>query len=146
MFPMQEPRERQPPSKNLHQVLRVGSSSFGFLFRNIVTGNPPGGGGFFRSTRTCDRYQRCQVIDLKRCQDKCEWDAQVWCASVCHVKTRESDMRRDVQVSVAIDIKRSQEMSRQVRVRRAGVVRKCVSCAEKCTCVSCEEKYKCVSL
>jgi len=59
MFPHQEPWMREPPSKNLYQVLRGGSSYSRFLMReHRKQETPPGGGvsfdqsdewGFFRS-------------------------------------------------------------------------------------------------
>ena len=49
MFPHQEPCVRGPPSKDLYQVLRGGSSYTRFLIREHNR-KPPGGGGFFRST------------------------------------------------------------------------------------------------
>jgi len=44
MFPRQEPCVRGPPSKNLIQILRGGSSYTQFLMRE----HSKGGGGFFR--------------------------------------------------------------------------------------------------
>ena len=49
MFPDQEPCVRGPPSEDLYQVLRGGSSYTRFLIREHNR-KPPGGGGFFRST------------------------------------------------------------------------------------------------
>jgi len=55
MFPDQEPGGRGPPSKNLYQVLRGGSSSSGFLIREHSKREtfPGGGGSFDHSVFVC---------------------------------------------------------------------------------------------
>ena len=51
VFPHQEPCVRGPPSKDLYQDPRGGSSYSRFLMReHSKQETPPGGGGFFRST------------------------------------------------------------------------------------------------
>jgi len=67
MFPHQEPGGREeerkrPPTKHLVQILRGGSSSSGFLIRNIVNRKPPRGGGFVRSK--CTRNRGLHEVDL----------------------------------------------------------------------------------
>jgi len=49
MFPHQELCVRGPPSKNLVQIPRGGSSCTRFLMREHSNRKPPRGGGFFRS-------------------------------------------------------------------------------------------------
>ena len=84
MFPHQELRVRGPPSKNLVQILRGGSSYTRFLMReHSKSETPPGGGGFFRSTYD-DEFT--DMVNKPWCTMVRHGYGVPWCgmAMVCH--------------------------------------------------------------
>jgi len=67
MFPYQEPCARGPPSKDLYQVLRRGSSYTWFLMReHSKLGTPSRRGGFFRSIRTLGLDSEIGMVHIMR--------------------------------------------------------------------------------